>query len=188
LATTQLFVELLIIGIGTALWLAFLIAAILRLPWGHPLPDVGAVYLAAMLSVAYVVGIVVDRLARSAFRNVERRQRDQVFGNDQQPPVEDKETFVLVASSPLRDQILYNRSRLRVCRSWVVNFGLTAVCAGVWAIQQAAWVIAAIALSGLVLSCLTAYVARSLARDYYDNIRHSYDFLTKNMNARKEPP
>jgi hypothetical protein len=182
LATTQLFVELLIIGIGAAIWLAFLLAAILHLPWGNPLPNLSNVHLTALLSVAYVVGIVVDRFARSAFQFVDGRQRDHVFGHDQEPSIEDRETFVLVTSSPLREQIVYNRSRLRICRSWVLNFALIAIFSGILAIQQSAWTIAAIALSGLALSCLTAYVARALVRDYYANIRHSYDFLTKNKN------
>lgn len=136
----------------------------------------------ALLSVAYVVGIVVDRLTWTAFHFVENYHRNQVFEDDQEPSVEDRETFVLVTSQPLREQIVYNRSRLRICRSWVLNFALMAVFSGIWAIQQTAWSIAAIAFSGLTLSCLAAYVAHSLARDYYTNIRQSYNFLMKNKN------
>lgn len=183
MATTQLFVELLMIGIGAAIWLTFLLAVILRLPWGSPLPDLTAVHLTALSGVAYVVGIVVDRLAWSAFRFAENRHRDQVFGMDQDPSAEDKEKFVLVSSSSLREQIVYNRSRLRICRSWILNFALTGVCAGAWAIQQQAWTIAALALSGLALSGLTAYTANLLARDHYVNIGRSYDFLTRSKNC-----
>ena len=183
MATTQLFIELLIIGIGAAVWLAFLLAVILSFPWGSPLPDLNAVYLAALSGVAYVVGIVVDRLARSAFRFAENHHRNQVFGKNQDPSVEDREKYVLVNSSSLREQIVYNRSRLRICRAWILNFTLTGGCAGAWAIQQRVWTIAAIALIGLALSGLTAYTANLLARDHYENIQHSYNFLTKNKNG-----
>lgn len=140
----------------------------------------------ALLSVAYVVGIVVDRLTWTAFRFVEDYHRNQVFGDDQEPSVEEREAYILVTSQPLHEQIVYNRSRLRICRSWVLNFALIAVFSGIWAIQQTAWSIAAIAFSGLTLSCLAAYVAYTLARDYYTNIRQSYDFLMKHKNLESK--
>ncbi len=185
MATTQLFVELLIIGIGAGLWLAFLLAAILRIPFENPFPDYSAIYMTAHLSVAYVVGIIVDRIARSAFKFIENRHCAQVFGDDK-THVEDRETYILVTSPPLREQIIYNRSRFRICRAWILNFALTFVFSGILAIQQASLSIAAIALSGLVFGFLTAYVASSLARDYYTNIRQSYDFLTKNKNLESK--
>jgi hypothetical protein len=178
-ATTQLFVELLIIGIGAAIWLGFLLAVILDLPLGSPLPDLSSTYLIGLSSVAYVVGIVVDRLAWSVFRSFEDRQRDRVFGPIQEPSVQDRERYVLENSSGLRPQVAYNRSRLRICRSWILNFVLTAICAGAWAIQQRASVIAAIAAVAVALSGLTAYTANRLARDHYLNIQSSYDFLAK---------
>lgn len=189
MATTQLFVELLIIGIGVAIWLAFLGAVVFRLPWESPLPELRGIHLAALAGVAYVVGIVVDRLAWSGFRFVESRHRDRVFGVDHDPPAEDREKLVQTSSSSLRDQIAYNRSRLRICRSWILNFALTGVWAGVWAIQQHSWTIGAIAITGLTFSALTAYTATLLSRDHYLNIRHSYEFLirmTKSSGAEEE--
>jgi hypothetical protein len=178
-ATTQLFVELLVIGVGAAVWLAFLLAVILRLPGGIPFPDLNAAHLVGLSSIAYVLGIVVDRLAWSAFRFAENRRRDRVFEPGQDPSVEDRERFVLENSSILRQHIVYNRSPLRICRSWILNFMLTGVCAGAWAVQQRAGTIAAIALSALAFSGLTAYTATLLARDYYLNVRHSYDFVAR---------
>ena len=179
MTTTQLFVELLIIGIGAAIWVAFLLAAIFRVPWGSTPPELNAAHLAALTGVAYVIGIVVDRLAWSAFRSVENRHRDRVFRTDQDPSVEDRERLVLEGSANLHQQIVYNRSRLRICRSWILNFALIGVCAGAWAIQQRAGTIALLALAGLLLACLTAVTANLLARDHYRNIRQSYDFLIR---------
>lgn len=180
MATTQLFVELLIIGVGVAIWLGFLLAILLRFQWGEPLPEIGAASLTALLGTAYVLGILVDRAAYAAFHPIERRHRNKVFGENPNPSVDDRERFILVKSSSLREQILYNRSRLRICRSWILNFALISALSSAWALQQAAWGIALISLGALLLCFLTAYTANSLARDHCNNIRYSYEFLTKN--------
>lgn len=184
MATTQLFVELLVIGIGVAIWLGFLLASLFRVQRGSPFPDLGAANLTALLGTAYVLGILVDRAAYSAFRPMERRHRNRVFGETPKPSVDDRERFILVNSSSLREQILYNRSRLRICRSWILNFALISVFSSVWAIQQAAWDVILIAAGALLLCLMAAYTANRLARDHYNNIRHSYEFLQQEKNAR----
>jgi len=178
MATTQLFIELLIIGIGVATWLACLVAAILGYAPKDALLTLDRPFLAAFLGIAYVLGIIVDRAAYSLFKPIERQRRDEVFGQNQKPAVDDRERLILVRSSPLRDQIIYNRSRLRICRSWILNFFLIAASAGIWAIQQRAWSIASIALASIVMGVFAAFTANTLVRDHYINIRSSYDFLT----------
>lgn len=186
MATTQLFVELLIIGVGVAIWLAFLLATVLRLRWGDPIPDITVPHFTALLGVAYVLGILVDRGAYTLFRPIEARHRKRVFRDDPAPSVDDRERFILVNSSSLREQILYNRSRLRICRSWILNFALIGAFAGIWAIQQRTWAIALFSLGALVLSLLTAYTAHTLARDHYNNIRFSYEFLVRNKKHGRD--
>ena len=178
LATTQLFAELLIIGIGVAIWLAFLLAAVLGVRWTGSVPEIGVSQLSALLGVAYVLGILVDRAAYSLFRRLEQRSRAQVFADcPPTPSVDDKERYILVNSASLREQILYNRSRLRISRSWILNFALIGIFSGIWMVQQRAWVIVPISVSAFVLSFLTAVTARALSRDHCNNIRYSYEFL-----------
>lgn len=183
MATTQLFAELLIIGIGVAIWLAFLVSAVLRVQWIGAVPEISVSHLSALLGVAYVLGILVDRAAYSIFRNMERKHRESVFADCPTPSVDDKERYILVNSSSLREQILYNRSRLRISRSWILNFALIGIFSGIWMVQQRAWVLAPIAAGAIVLSFLTAFTALTLSRDHCNNIRYSYEFL---VNERKD--
>jgi hypothetical protein len=184
MATTQLFAELLIVGIGVAIWLAFLLAVVMRFPWGSPLPQFNTAHLTILLGTSYVLGILVDRMAWTLFRPIEVRHRVKIFGSDPQPSIEDRERHILVNSSSLREQILYNRSRLRICRSWILNFVLIGIFSGIWALQQKALPMVPFAVASIVLSALTAIITATLARDHNRNIRSSYDYLIQ--NAAKE--
>lgn len=177
MATTRLFVELLVIGIGVAVWLSFLLATIFNLRldlrwWGLEGAPVFAFF-----GIAYVLGILVDRAAYSLFQPLEKHHREKILGEDPEPPVEDRERFILVQSSALRDQILYNRSRLRICRAWMLNFFLICLFSEIWALQIYSWALNPISLTALGLAALTAFTANTLVRDHYRNIRASYDFL-----------
>src|SRR6185436_18338089 len=102
--------------------MAFLLATVLNFRLGSPMPDLTVTQMMALLGIAYVLGILVDRAAFALFHPLERRHRERVFGKDVTPSVSEREKYVLVTSLPLREQILYNRSRLRICRSWILNF------------------------------------------------------------------
>jgi hypothetical protein len=187
MATTQLFVELLIVGIGVAIWLAFLLAVVLRFPWGSPLPQLSTAHLTILLGTSYVLGILIDRLAWTLFHPMENRHRAKIFGSDPEPSIEDRERHILVNSSSLREQILYNRSRLRICRSWILNFAFIGIFSGIWAFQQRALPMLPFSIASVVLSLLTAMTTDTLAKDHNRNIRSSYDYLIhskeKEMNA-----
>lgn len=183
MATTLLFVELLVIGLGAALWSALLLGSVVGLPQNVPSALIGnPAVIAALLAVSYVLGIIVDRAAYSIFRRIEDSVRRKVLGNDQNPSIEDRESSVLLVTSPLRDQIVYNRSRLRICRSWILNFALIGIFSGIWVVRQGQWTNAVVSIAGFVLSVLAAGAAWSLAKDHYRNIGHSYEFLERNKN------
>ena len=68
--TTNLFVELIVIGAGATLWTLLLILSLFGYAW---VPFGGLLSLPALipiLSVIYVLGIVVDRLADALFEQI----------------------------------------------------------------------------------------------------------------------
>lgn len=121
--TTNLFVELIVIGVGATLWIVLLILSLFGYAW---VPFDGLLSLPALipiLSVIYVLGIVVDRLADALFEQIWKEgllakvymqaNRNDQYRNDRR--------LLYTESDRLADLLEYGRSRLRICRGWVVN-------------------------------------------------------------------
>lgn len=64
---TAIFVELLIIGFGVLCWLALFIAFILGIPISSSLASMNPIFIAPLTAVAYILGIVSDRIIRDFF-------------------------------------------------------------------------------------------------------------------------
>lgn len=180
MTTTHLFAELLVIGIGVAIWLTLLIAGLLGHPLPRELPDLGGALLVPLLGTAYVLGIVVDRLAYSLLGPLDRRSAAVVLAG--LPDRAEVARAVLAHSDRLALEVDYNRSRLRICRSWSLNFALIGLSLLFWNGRAGAFPTArALAGAGVAfLFCvLCTAVFYALSRDYYKNLRSSYEFLTE---------
>ncbi len=121
MTTTHLFVELLVVGFGTLVWIGLLGAAL----FGYdPLGLSGNLFSLAtlfpLLTFAYVLGIVTDRVADQVFDRWDRRHLDQAFGSDLDAYLEGRRIMAL-HGKVLWDHLEYGRSRLRICRGWVLN-------------------------------------------------------------------
>jgi hypothetical protein len=118
MSTTALFVELLVIGLGAVAWIVLLILSIFGHEWvdtaaiGSPLATLG------ILSVAYVAGIVIDRVADVIFRPLARFARAKSYTD---LALFRKDRAYVYARSALRDLFEYGRSRIRIVRGWAVN-------------------------------------------------------------------
>lgn len=187
--TTTLFVELLIIGIGTAFWLGLFIAGILKKK--ITLPGDGN-RLLPLVALVYVLGIVTDRPIRDFFiPMVETKANAEVFTSEKikrikaiAPFIEENnltmelEKYIRSHSDPLAAKIDYNRSRLRICRSWVLHFLLIGPVFLFWnarvkAVSRRAAL--AIAVVTLCLSGLTLRTTWLLARDHQRDLAESFE-------------
>lgn len=120
MTTTHLFVELLVIGFGALLWVILFAAALLGFdlkPFLGNITTVGA--LGPALSVAYVLGILVDRVADWSFDWIDKRQRKDYF-SDIEVYFNARRTM-LVKGKELWAHLEYGRSRMRICRGWTIN-------------------------------------------------------------------
>lgn len=121
MSTTNLFVELIVIGVGAAAWALLLVAGVLGLNPGHLL---GLVFQTGALVPAtagiYLLGILVDRLADTIGQILVAgpviRGR---FGKPGRYFA--ARAACLEAGGYPAQQFEYNRSRQRICRGWLLN-------------------------------------------------------------------
>lgn len=134
-------------------------------------------------SMAYVLGIAVDRLARTLFGFAEK-----VLAKDRLPNPEEIERRILVSSEALTRQIQYNRSRLRICRAWAFNLLLALPAFVAWNLSVGAmrsvscWLVVGI---GFLICALMAGTAWVLSADYDKNLRDSCKFLERYKSEGK---
>ena len=182
MTTTQLVVELLVIGLGVAIWLALIILAILKPSLSFDSLKLSAVMLIPVIGIMYVFGILLDRISYGLFRKVSSKIKKNVFNSEESGKVDDQERHILEASESLKSQIIYNRSRFRICRSWVINFLMISLFFYIWNFRsgllgnEKAIYISLILLS---LSVASYYVWWQLTRDHYCNIKYSYIHLNQ---------
>ncbi len=120
MGTTDLFVELVIIGMGAAIWLILLVFSVFGYDW-VPLEKVFSLAaLIPFLSLVYVLGIVIDRIADAIFGKLWRRSLlKKVYGQEEK--YLDDRRLIYIHPGRLGDLLEYGRSRLRICRGWALN-------------------------------------------------------------------
>jgi hypothetical protein len=131
MATTAVFAEIIVIGLQVQAWLALYVAALSDAPWmPGGLEQWVALVTIVVVAAAYMLGVVMDRVADGIFRRACKRFPAPVkrFGEEiLEPSTSDDVTFrerrlaVLHASGGLGTFIEYQRSRLRVARATFVN-------------------------------------------------------------------
>lgn len=164
--TTDLFVEIIVIGIGAVISLLLFIFGVFGYEWVPFDEAVSLVALIPFISVIYVLGIVIDRVADKLFDGWAKAIRVKVYStqhednashNGQATPrisfrpkpavsAECKKKiteqffkdrrYIYIHPSRLADHLEYNRSRLRVCRGWTLNLLLILITYHFFMLQQ----------------------------------------------------
>lgn len=176
--TTQLFVELLVIGVGALLWLGLLLAAIFGYNPQSGLPDLNTGVLAVLTGFltgfGYALGIVFDRISRNICGSLFKADLPA-------DTLERMERVIKTSNEALSKEIEYNRSRFRVCRSWALNLLLACGAFALWNIRVGVvpfWKCVEVIAMGCTLSGVTLWAAWRLLRDYEINLQESVKFLT----------
>ena len=126
MSTTNLFVELVVIGVFAIAWIALLLIAFFGIP-AWPWADLLNVFTAApVLALVYVLGIVTDRLADWVF--------EKLFSSiyDTTKKQHGDRLQVLRGPEKIAELGEYARSRARICRGVVFNSVLILVAFHVW--------------------------------------------------------
>ncbi|MFI1488052.1 hypothetical protein [Streptomyces sp. NPDC020747] len=122
-AATAMFVEVLVVGIGFVTGLALLaVAAAGPETAAKAAPVAGSTPAAgAGLAAAYALGILVDRAADKVLAPIRRRLRQGTFPSDSTYAQARLTLATLPSLVALAD---YARSRMRICRGWIINTAL----------------------------------------------------------------
>ncbi len=187
MATTQFFVELLVIGFGTLAWV-FLLGATL---FGYDPRNLGGsvssiTTLLPVLTFAYLLGIITDRVADWLFDRQDKKHFNLVYRGKFESYHHDRRTLVHYGSA-LWAHLEYGRSRLRICRGWALNSACLVVSFNLWvflspnAPDWAYWKISAGNLAGLVLMLLCILAWQRLNTKEYEKIQRQAEWLRKQL-------
>jgi hypothetical protein len=118
--TTNLFVELVVIGVGTLLALMLTIMSIFGYEWISWEKITSSTMLIPLVSITYLLGIVIDRIADSIYNNWSKKLRLKTFATNEE--YHEALTYVYnFASERIVSLFIYGRSRLRISRAWSLN-------------------------------------------------------------------
>ena len=143
--TTDLFVELIVIGVGATMWVVLLVLSLFGYAW-VPFDHLFALpSLLPILAITYIFGIVTDRVADGLFDKVWKpRLAQQFYGQDGDDY--DDRRYIYLRSERLASLLEYGRSRLRICRGWFLNTLLILVSLNLFILRQIVGVSAKLAM------------------------------------------
>ena len=185
--TTNLFVELIVIGVGAVIWVLLLALSVIGYPGFSLDLDFWPIFLMPFLAITYLLGIITDRVADSLIEYIWNDDlRDSYFENREQ--YYNARRIIFLKSEKMTDLLEYGRSRLRICRGWVFNglaiAGSLLVFKHNWATDVSDIVYFGCVLS-LSLSVFSFYSWRMLTKVEYKKIREQSAFLL-NQNIDKD--
>jgi len=184
MTTTNVFAELLIIGIETLAWIALLIFCLFGYGWiDFSVFDNLAIAI-PLAAAAYVLGIIMDRVSDTLLAGADHAIRRKMLGERAAQSFAQLRTYILARSSYLATDLDYLRSRLRIMRSSIVNFGLLAIFGAAFILSRLQIALstkygAAVTafLVGLVLASLSYYAWRASSITYYLRLQTAFALL-----------
>ena len=134
MGTTELFVELIVIGIGAVIWIVLGTFSMFGFGW-VPKELFSVSSLIPFLSLVYIVGIVTDRIADMLFEAiwVPKLQKKHYPSPS---TARDDRRLIYTENPYLANLIEYGRSRLRICRGWAFNAVLILIAANFFIATQ----------------------------------------------------
>jgi hypothetical protein len=124
--TTNIFVELVVVGFHTLIWIGLFVLAFLGFR-DLDLEKLFTINLALpVLALTYILGILMDRVADLLLDEQDTQLRGR-FDLSGLPPFSEMRFYILSKSNDLYGQLEYTRSRLRIARASIFNFACTTV-------------------------------------------------------------
>jgi hypothetical protein len=196
MTTTNLFVELLVIGVGAACWVGLVIMGLFGIGWIEAGLLQNHSVLVLLLAVVYLLGIISDRLADYVFDKLFSGPLRARYFNEKRE-YQDARRLIFSLSDRLADMHDYGRTRIRICRGWAVNATLIALSLNFFLSNQfseTSWYQTA-ATAGTVGFLLLAFTSwsswRMLCATEYLKIREHAEYLRSQsiaIAAKASPP
>lgn len=197
MATTALFVEILIVGLEAAVWLVLLGLTLAGSPapgwselekYAKAYKDWATLVTAGVLGAAYVVGIIVDRLAETAHRWFEGTRPGTLInwycGRGSHwygfpARVAEMRLAVMNESEGIAGFLDYQRSRVRIVRATVVNVALALLFAGTYVagLPKGVPMLWSVLAPGLLLLAASVYASEQIHAAYLERLSDAYCLL-----------
>lgn len=197
--TTLLFAELLIIGLQTSLWTFLLVLNVFGNSWFQVLQSTGlynwqAVIIILLLSIFYVLGIIIDRLADLVFSRWDRRIADKIIPHPPWPISVMR--FELGRDNEyLNRQFEYTRSRMRIARASSLNFGASTILVMLLILTRLQSTSATerweyfifTSIIGVLLTVAAIYSWHKLTRTYFGLVKANYELYNAKQVESSTP-
>jgi len=182
MSTTNLFVELIVIGVGAVTWLLLFVFSLFGYAWVPTEYVLSAIAAIPALAVVYVLGIISDRLADALFGLIWSDDLINPYFKDRKEYYNARR-IILTRSERLSDLLEYGRSRLRICRGWAFNSILISIGLNffIWTNFSGSSFTLTVSVFGtifLLLIALGAWFAwRNLTQNEYRKIKEQAAFI-----------
>lgn len=186
MATTAVFAEILIIGLQVEAWLALVLFTLFGTDWVDldGVSDYASLVTVVVLALAYVLGIIGDRLADTVLDRFERTKRGRRIkrrlSKDRSPKpakVSVMRMRVMHAGEGMARFLDYQRSRWRIARATVLNLTFAGVAAALYlgfrGGDARAWAFVPLAC-GVVLMPITYFAAVRIQDAFVGRLTDAY--------------
>jgi len=187
MSTTALFVELLIVGLESLVWISLFLSAFFGIDWLLGLINVfekaGLFITIVLVGFAYLTGILLDELFDSVTGWWSNRIKFSIHEKGL-PKMWDMQAYIFGKSKEATEQLGYIRTRVRIMRSSIFNFGLIGIGALLFVNNQISsanypvsrinWVVGII---GLLLVGITSFIYWRLEKAYWFRVMGIYKSL-----------
>jgi hypothetical protein len=181
MATTNLIVDFLVIGLIALIWISPVAVLTLETKWIDNILNIGVTGLPFVLGLSYILGISVSRLADDLTSRWDDKWKDEVFGKDAVPSYHSQLNLVIAKSESASEYLSYRRSVIRTARACGVNFAIGAMLWIVLAIVKAdvipAYVSIFVATFSLLLSVWLFRAWSTVLKGYFHGIKDLYGYL-----------
>lgn len=181
MATTNLIVDFLVIGIVALTWLSPVAVLTLDPKWIEKVLNISIVGLPFILGISYILGISVSRLADDFTNRWDDKWKDEVFGKNAAPSYHNQLNFVIAKSESASEYLSYRRSVIRTARACGMNFVIGSVMWIVLAITKADVIPAPVSLFvgtfSLLLSVWLFRAWSTVLKGYFYGIKDLFAYL-----------
>ncbi|MDA0184523.1 hypothetical protein OJ997_29745 [Solirubrobacter phytolaccae] len=189
MVTTAIFAELIVVGLQVQAWAALLLMGVFGTDWVKltALEKWAALLTILVLALAYMFGVIFDRIANDVyvrFYRLARGRRKRPDGERTESPgppyTREKRLAVIDASEGLAKFLDYQRSRLRVARATSVNTLLAVPCTAVFLgahTDPSGTLIVFLIMTAVVLVVGATYTAIAVNRAWEDSLEAAYGIV-----------
>lgn len=180
MSTTSLFVEIIVAGVQATLWILLLLLTVNAdlspaLAFLYKYGDYSALFTTIALSLVYMLGILVDRLADTVcmfLYSKEEKKKAKGIGKTR--------LRVLHASESMAKFLDYQRSRIRITRATVFNLTMLMIVGVFWIIahrENLPYFLIPSYSAGLICLAISIYVLRRIDEAHQDRLKDAMEIV-----------